>query len=66
MLADGLVDDLHLFVFPLAHGTGQRLFPDGGPVTKFALAGAEPTTTESCTSTTPPLAVSEAGHRLRR
>jgi dihydrofolate reductase len=41
MLADGLVDDLHLFVFPLAHGTGQRLFPDGGPVTKFALAGSE-------------------------
>jgi dihydrofolate reductase len=41
LLADGLVDDLHLFVFPLAHGTGQRLFPDGGPVTKFALAGSE-------------------------
>jgi hypothetical protein len=38
---DGLVDELHLFVFPLAHGTGRRLFPDGGPVTKFTLAGSE-------------------------
>ena len=41
MLADGLVDELHLFVFPLAHGTGRRLFPDGGAVTKFTLAGSE-------------------------
>ena len=41
MLADGLVDELHLFVYPLAHGTGQRLFADGGPATKFALAGAD-------------------------
>ena len=30
MLADGLVDGLHLFVYPVALGTGQRLFPDGG------------------------------------
>lgn len=41
MLADGLVDELHLFVFPLAHGTGRRLFTEGGPATRFALAGAE-------------------------
>jgi dihydrofolate reductase len=41
MLADGLVDDLHLFVYPLALGAGQRLFADGGPATKFALAGSE-------------------------
>jgi dihydrofolate reductase len=41
LLADGLVDDLHLFVYPLAHGNGQRLFPDTGPATKFALAGSE-------------------------
>jgi dihydrofolate reductase len=41
LLADGLADDLHLFVFPVALGAGQRLFPsDGGP-TKFALAGSE-------------------------
>jgi dihydrofolate reductase len=29
MLADGLVDELHLFVFPLSLGTGPRLFSDG-------------------------------------
>jgi dihydrofolate reductase len=41
MLADGLVDELHLFVFPLAHGTGQRLFADSGVPIRFALAGSE-------------------------
>jgi len=41
LLADGLVDDLHLFVYPLALGAGQRLFADTGPVTKFALTGSE-------------------------
>jgi len=42
MLADGLVDDLHLFVYPLTYGGGQRLFADTGPAAKFALAGSEP------------------------
>jgi dihydrofolate reductase len=28
MLADGLVDELHLFVYPVALGTGDRLFRD--------------------------------------
>jgi len=41
MLADGLVDELHLFVYPLTLGAGQRLFADSGPPTKFALAGTE-------------------------
>jgi dihydrofolate reductase len=41
LLADGLVDELHLFVFPLAQGTGQRLFADSGPAIKLALAGSE-------------------------
>jgi dihydrofolate reductase len=41
MLADGLVDELHLFVYPVARGTGQRLFADGGPTTKFTLAASE-------------------------
>src|ERR671933_910887 len=27
MLADGLVDELHLFVYPLTRGAGPRLFP---------------------------------------
>ncbi|GAY08380.1 dihydrofolate reductase family protein [Pseudonocardia sp. N23] len=29
MLADGLVDELHLFVYPVALGTGPKLFPEG-------------------------------------
>jgi dihydrofolate reductase len=41
MLADGLVDELHLCVFPLTRGTGPRLFDDGAPPTKFSLVTAE-------------------------
>jgi dihydrofolate reductase len=40
MLADGLVDELHLFVFPLALGTGPRLFSDGVDG-KFSLVETE-------------------------
>ena len=40
MLADGLVDELHLFVFPLSVGSGQRLFEAGAEV-KLALLGTE-------------------------
>lgn len=40
LLADGLADELHLFVFPLVLGAGQRLFGDGAS-TKLALAGCE-------------------------
>jgi dihydrofolate reductase len=29
LLADGLVDELHLLLYPLAVGGGKRLFPDG-------------------------------------
>jgi dihydrofolate reductase len=41
LLGDGLVDDLHLFVFPLALGAGQRLFADGAATVKLALAGTD-------------------------
>jgi dihydrofolate reductase len=41
MLADGLVDELHLFVFPLTRSTGPRLFADGDPPQKLALARSE-------------------------
>jgi dihydrofolate reductase len=41
MLADGLVDEFHLFVYPVALGSGKRLFGDGCPTAKFELAVTE-------------------------
>ena len=40
MLADGLVDGLHLFVYPLTRGTGPRLYADGDPPAKLSLAAS--------------------------
>jgi dihydrofolate reductase len=40
MLADGLVDELHLFVYPLTRGEGPRLFEDT-PARKFTLASSQ-------------------------
>jgi len=40
MLADGLVDELHLFVYPIALGAGPRLFGDGLEG-RFALRGSD-------------------------
>jgi dihydrofolate reductase len=41
MLADGLVDQLHLFVYPLTRGSGPRLFPEGAAPGKLSLAATE-------------------------
>ena len=41
LLADGLVDELHLLVYPVVLGTGARLFPDGAPRTSLTLASHE-------------------------
>jgi len=41
MLADGLIDELHLFVYPLTLGSGPRLFPDGAAPAKLSLAATE-------------------------
>jgi dihydrofolate reductase len=41
MLDDGLIDELHLFVYPLTRGEGPRLFPDGAPARKFDLGNSE-------------------------
>jgi dihydrofolate reductase len=41
MLADGLVDELHLFVYPLTRGAGPRLFPEDAAPSKLSLATCE-------------------------
>ena len=41
LLEDGLVDGLHLFVFPLTRGAGPRLFPDGASARKLSLQRSE-------------------------
>jgi dihydrofolate reductase len=41
MLADGLVDELDLFVYPLTRGSGPRLFPEDAAPGKFSLAATE-------------------------
>jgi dihydrofolate reductase len=41
MLADGLVDELHLFVYPLTRGSGPRLFAHDAAATKLALTDCE-------------------------
>jgi dihydrofolate reductase len=42
MLTDGLVDELHLFVYPLTRGSGPRLFTEGAAPANFTLAACEP------------------------
>jgi dihydrofolate reductase len=37
LLAEGLVDELHLFVYPVAVGRGQRLWRDDAEPTKLSL-----------------------------
>jgi dihydrofolate reductase len=41
MLADGLVDELHLLVFPLTRGSGPRLFPEEAAPGNLSLAACE-------------------------
>ena len=41
LLRDGLVDDLHLFVYPIALGEGERFWKDGVDPTKLALKGTD-------------------------
>jgi dihydrofolate reductase len=41
LLANDLVDELHLLLYPLAVGGGKRLFPENVH-TKFTLTGAKP------------------------
>jgi dihydrofolate reductase len=41
MLADGLVDQLHLLIYPLTRGSGPRLFPERAARDKQSLAACE-------------------------
>jgi dihydrofolate reductase len=41
MLTDGLVDELHLFIFPLTLGSGERLFAGESSKANFTLAETE-------------------------
>jgi dihydrofolate reductase len=41
LLADGLVDELHLMVYPLTRGSGPRLFTEDAAPGKLSLAKAE-------------------------
>jgi dihydrofolate reductase len=41
MLDDGLIDELHLFVYPLTRGEGPRLFEDGAAARTFDLGNTD-------------------------
>jgi dihydrofolate reductase len=41
MLANGLVDELHLFVYPLTSGAGPRLFPGDATPGKLSLSACD-------------------------
>jgi dihydrofolate reductase len=41
MLADGLIDELHLFVYPLTLGSGARLFDEGDAPARLAVAATD-------------------------
>jgi dihydrofolate reductase len=41
MLADGLVDELHLFVYPLTRGAGPRLFPEDAAPLELSLSACD-------------------------
>jgi dihydrofolate reductase len=45
LLADGLVDELHLLVYPLALGAGPRLFPESAPKPPWPWAAPRPSAT---------------------
>ena len=45
LMRNGLVDELVLLIHPLVLGSGRRLFTEGLPTTRLALAETKPTTT---------------------
>jgi len=41
MIADGLVDELHLWVYPVTRGAGPQLFPPDAAPSKWTLVASE-------------------------
>ncbi len=41
LIQDGLLDELHLFVYPLTRGDGPRLFPPGAAPTTWSTTASE-------------------------
>ena len=54
MLADSLVDELHLFVYPLTPGSGPRPFSETATPGSFSPAAVSHTRMASCTWPTGP------------
>ncbi|HEV7951250.1 MAG TPA: dihydrofolate reductase family protein [Glaciihabitans sp.] len=46
LVAEGLFDELNLWVYPIVVGPGKRLFPDDGPPASLSLL-APPATSEN-------------------
>ena len=42
LIPEGLVDELHLLVYPIVLGGGKRIFPEGGVDSRFALEKVTP------------------------
>jgi dihydrofolate reductase len=51
LLANDLVDELHLWIYPIVLGTGKRLFPPGIAPAAFSLADTRKTSTEVLVNT---------------
>jgi len=45
LMARNLIDEYVLLIHPLVLGSGQRLFPDGGPFVALRLIDSKPTST---------------------
>lgn len=41
LIADGLADEFHLFIYPLTLGSGSRIFADGAPPAKLKHVGSK-------------------------
>jgi len=54
LLANGLVDELMLAIYPIVLGSGKRLFPDSDEVRKLRLLDSKPTSTGGLLATYAP------------